>query len=218
MKGNILTYRLLRKEPVVAVILVAACLSVYGPTMAEYAATAPAGGIAKESSFGKESVDVLKAEWSAIESVYFTISHKPAANLKKVERKLRQRRFYVSGEMKRPSSSAVEEKIAYRMDILFNKAKDVLNMKPRVEKINVMVFKNRRELNNEYYKIFKDKRDIVSFYVFKHNTIYTNESDISDTVMAHEMGHAIVDHYFVMRPPERIREVLSKYVDEHLDD
>ena len=35
-------------------------------------------------------------------------------------------------------------------------------------------------------------------------------------IIAHEMGHAIVDHYFAAIPPEKIRELLASYVDLHL--
>jgi predicted Zn-dependent protease len=47
-------------------------------------------------------------------------------------------------------------------------------------------------------------------------TIYTSEQDISDSVIAHEIGHAVVDHFFTVKPPEKIGEMLAQYVDVHL--
>ena len=91
-------------------------------------------------------------------------------------------------------------------------------MRPRKMRVKVKIFKDRAELNDEYYRIFGERGNLISFYAYKFNTIYTTEDDISDSVMAHEIGHAIVDHYFVVRPPEKIKEILSQYVDMHLED
>ena len=34
--------------------------------------------------------------------------------------------------------------------------------------------------------------------------------------MAHEIAHAIIDHYLLIRPPRATAEILAHYVDEHL--
>jgi STE24 endopeptidase len=41
-------------------------------------------------------------------------------------------------------------------------------------------------------------------------------SDEVEVVIAHEMGHAAIDHYFAIKPPEKIAEMLAQYVDMHL--
>jgi len=110
------------------------------------------------------------------------------------------------------------EKIAYRMDILMKKVEEILGMKPRKMRVKVRIFKNRKELNEEYYNMFKNNETPRSFYIYKYNTIYTTERDISDSVMSHEMAHAVLDNYFVMRAPEEIAEILTRHVDLHLDD
>jgi hypothetical protein len=85
-------------------------------------------------------------------------------------------------------------------------------------RIKIKIFRTRKELNDEYSKIFAATEDIKSFYIYKYNTIYVSEEDISDSVIAHEMGHAIIDHYFSVIPPEKVRELLASYVDLHLAD
>jgi Zn-dependent peptidase ImmA (M78 family) len=37
-------------------------------------------------------------------------------------------------------------------------------------------------------------------------------------VIAHELGHAVCDHYFLVIPPEKVREMLASYVDAHLEE
>ena len=102
------------------------------------------------------------------------------------------------------------------MTLLFNRAEAILDMRPENMHLKIKIFRTRTELNDEYEKIFSTREDVKSFYVYKFNTIYISEEDISDSIIAHEMGHAIVDHYFAVIPPETIRELLASYVDLHL--
>lgn len=168
--------------------------------------------------FAEDNGDASSGEWLTIESNYFTIYYRPDANLKKIEKKLRRRRFYIDGAFKVDPLSAPAEKLADRLDILFNRVKKLLEMYPRTKDVKIKIFKDRKELDNEYYRIFKKKGGLISFYIHKYKTIYTTERDISDSVIAHEMGHVITDHYFVVRLPPKIGELMATYVDLHLDD
>ena len=73
-------------------------------------------------------------------------------------------------------------------------------------------------LVDAYQKIFGRREDLYSFYVYENNTIYTTQPRLNQNVLAHEMGHAIVNHYFIVRPPETVRELISQYIDIHLED
>jgi hypothetical protein len=93
----------------------------------------------------------------------------------------------------------------------------VLDMHPKTPKIKIKIFKDRYGLNEEFAKIFDKPGDHKSFYIYEHNAIYTSESDIEDSVIIHEMAHAIIDHYFSVIPPETVGEILATYVDAHLE-
>jgi len=41
---------------------------------------------------------------------------------------------------------------------------------------------------------------------------------LNENILAHEMGHCIIDHYFVILPPRKIQEMLAVYVDIHLQE
>ena len=199
----------------VTILFIAFYVAIYCPFI-----FAQHGKSAVRPFFDSEVAKPLDEGWKFFDSAYFTVEYSPSVNLKKVEKKLRKRGiFFIPGTNPKISSlETTEDKIAYRLDILFGKAKDVLDMRPRIKKIKIKIFKNQNDLDQGYYGIFKESRHYKSFYVYRYNTIYTCEDNISDSVMAHEMGHAIVDHYFVVRPPEDVRELLAQYVDLHLED
>jgi hypothetical protein len=43
-----------------------------------------------------------------------------------------------------------------------------------------------------------------------------NVNDLHEGMLAHELAHAIVDHYLLVRPPRPTAEIIARYVDSHL--
>lgn len=155
-------------------------------------------------------------DWSSIESNFFVLYYNPSANLEDLERGLTKRPLYFD-QQARYGEVTTQEEICRRLDKLYNRVQDVLDMHPKTPRIKIKIFKDRGELNDEFVKIFGKPGDFKSFYVYKHNTIYTSEGDIEDSVIIHEMAHAIIDHYFSVIPPETVGEILAAYVDAHLE-
>jgi hypothetical protein len=153
---------------------------------------------------------------SRMASNYFVIYYSPSANLVDIEKELTKRPLYFD-QAARYGEVTAQEEICQRLDKLYNRVQDVLDMHPKTPRIKIRIFRDRGELNSEYAKIFGKPEDLKSFYVYKYNTIYTSESDIEDSVIIHETAHAIIDHYFSVIPGETIREILAAYVDAHLE-
>ncbi|MBN1353599.1 MAG: hypothetical protein JW994_02875 [Candidatus Omnitrophica bacterium] len=220
MRISGLAYRANLKEIFPVVLFVGIYLFSYYPSViGEYVSAKEMGVSIQESGISKNIPVTQESQWHTIKSNNFTVYLRPTTNLASIEKKLRRRGGFYIGDYPEPRhENGIDGKIGYRMDVLFKRAKDILSMYPRINDIKVKVFSNRRELIDEYQRIFGTRENLISFYVYKFNTIYTTEDDISDSVVAHEMGHAIVDHYFAVRPPEKIRELLAQYVDLHLQD
>ncbi len=191
--------------------------SYYVPLFGEHVETLSDRGITADKVLTADQT-ASQDKWFIIDSRYFEIYYTQAVDLKTVTRRLERRGLFTSGVYDPNPASAPPEKIAYRMDMLLKRVKEILDMNPNMPRLKMKIFKDKNELNEEYRRIFGTTGDMKSFYIHKYNTIYTSEEDISDSVIAHEMGHAIVDHYFSTIPPEKIRELLASYVDLHLDE
>jgi len=155
--------------------------------------------------------------WFTIQSGYMTIYCNQDVDLKAVAKKLSRRGLFTARVYDPNPVSAPAQRIAYMLDRLLKRAKEILDMWPANMNLNVRIYKDREALSNEYGRIFGVNAEYKAFYIFRYNTIYISEEDMSDSVIAHEMGHAIVDHYFSVIPPEKIREMLASYVDVHLE-
>jgi hypothetical protein len=155
-------------------------------------------------------------DWSCVVSNFCVLYYSPSANLEDLERELTKRPLYLD-QAARYGEVTTSREICQRLDKLYNRVQDVLDMHPKTPKIKIKIFKDRDELNDEFVKIFGKPGDLRAFYVHKHGTIYTSESDIEDSVIIHEMAHAIIDHYFSVIPPDTVGEILAAYVDAHLE-
>ena len=91
-------------------------------------------------------------------------------------------------------------------------------MYPSKIHVAINIYKTREGLDAVYEKFFNEPNKAKSFYLYKTNTIYTTEEAIAENILAHEMAHCIIDHYFVILPPKKIQEMLAVFADVHLKD
>lgn len=156
--------------------------------------------------------------WYVIDSASFEILCERDVDVSRIARRIARTGLFTSGVYGPHPTSVPSEKVAYMMDRLLKRVRKVLDMHQPMPRVRVKIFKNGEDVAREYFRMFGKEVDYEAFYSHPLNTIYTSEEDISDSLMAHEMGHAVIDHYFGMVPPPSIGEVLASYVDKHLDD
>jgi len=173
-------------------------------------------GISSEAAQG--SGREAEGNWYVVKGANLIIYCEQTADLKSISDKLTRRSLFAAGVYDPNPTSAPSKKVAYRMKMLFKRAKEVLDMYPDIKDLKIKIFKNRSALDDEYARIFGTRQDYKSFYVHKLGTIYTSEEDISDSIIAHEMAHAIIDNYFAVAPPPKVAELLASYVDMHLEE
>ena len=119
--------------------------------------------------------------------------------------------------------------IAELVDTLFRRVQLILDMRQPKLKIHIRLHKDRKALYQAYLKAIGSSGSVIgtrtgrarskvpiAFYWKKTNTIHVQPEKLSMEVLAHEMGHATIDHYFVIRPPPKIAEMLCHYVDKEL--
>lgn len=169
--------------------------------------------------FGEQCRAEEGSEWQEIKGSGFVLYYKPGANLKKVERSIRHR-YFLSPLRSRYSDPSYEvtSRISLRLEAIFMRVQELLSMYPAAMNIQVRMYRDREELGATHERILKFSGRHRSFYVHKLRTIFTSEQDISDSVIAHEIAHAVLDHYFNTVPPAKVAELLATYVDAHLED
>jgi len=56
----------------------------------------------------------------------------------------------------------------------------------------------------------------ASFCSFDPDTIYISAEEFSREILGHEITHALLNHYFVVSPPQKVAEILSLHVEYQL--
>jgi hypothetical protein len=157
--------------------------------------------------------------WKSLETKYTIIHYQSAKDLGKFCAKVKYGpkdwglRVLLSGT--RPGY-LVMDIASKKTDILFEKVQDILGMRKEMEKVNIRIYQNEAQLHEAYSEIYQGACNIRAWYRQKNNTVYVNASDLQEGVIAHELTHAIVDHYLLVRPPRPTAEIIARYVGSHL--
>ena len=126
--------------------------------------------------------------------------------------------FYSPRTYREKADMSMEEILSDKFDAVFMKVQEILDMFPSKVHVAINVYKDKTGLNEAYEDIFHEPNTAESFYIYKTNIIYTTERAIREGLLAHEMAHCIIDHYFVILPPRKVQEMLAIYADVHLKD
>ncbi len=115
-----------------------------------------------------------------------------------------------------PSPDEVIDKITKKVDVLFERVQEILDMRKKMKKVTINIYDNKKQLHDAYSSIYRKSCRIRAWYRYTNNTVYINVDDLHEGMLAHELAHAIIDHYLLVRPPTATAEILARYVDRHL--
>lgn len=112
----------------------------------------------------------------------------------------------------------VEDEVMAKLDIIVEKAQVVLDMFPDNMHIHVMLLADDDAVGRIYEQNYGRSANHIAYYSLKQDTIYISVEDTSLKVFSHEVGHAVVDHYFKVRPPYNIHELMAQFTAKHIQD
>ena len=105
------------------------------------------------------------------------------------------------------------EKLGRHVDWLFQRVQMALEMHKPDTRVHIRLYQNQEEISEVCVKMSGKPTKAPAFYWKETNTIYLQTEKLSIGILAHEMGHAVIDHYFIIPPPSKISEMLCQYVD-----
>lgn len=174
--------------------------------------------VAAGSLFAAEIEDGFGSA-SKIEGRYFTIYYSQQIDISKLSQQLNiTTADKILAGRNIDNDIASEHGIAGMVDVLYSLVGDMVDMHVYNFKGNIKICRDQAQLNNIYRNLFdKDLLSyMVSFYVNDTSTIYISEENFRREVLGHEIAHAIINHYFVVSPPIKVQEILSKYIEYQL--
>jgi hypothetical protein len=159
-----------------------------------------------------------KIAWKSIETKYTFVFYQSEKDLAKFCSKVKfgPGRLGLRAFFSRQRRVHLPDTVAKKTDALFEKVQKILGMQKKVEKVRINIYPNKERLHDAYSKLYRQDCNIRAWYRYANNTIYLNANDLHEGVLAHELTHAVVDNYLLVRPPHATAEIIARYVDSHL--
>ena len=157
-----------------------------------------------------------ESNWRRIDSRYCTMWLSEGVEPKQVNKRISI--WGVRPQIKVDKSEPEEIKLAAKCDTILQRAEEILDMYPAGIHTTIRIAKQREDVQGFHSSRYGYGTEAIAFYEFEDNTIFVAMKDLSEGVLAHEMAHCIIDHYFRVRPPRKVEELLAMHVDEHLRD
>lgn len=171
--------------------------------------------LAWDSSYGQTSADPA---WQVLESRHTRIRYRSLDDLRKFDRSVDYApgAWGLKGLFGFTGSENLPADLPKKMDALFERVQQILDMRKRMKRVSIHVHGNKAQLHAAFRERFNAPCPVRAWYAHEQNTIHLNAKDVHEGIVAHEMAHAIIDHYLLVRPPRATAEILARYVDAHL--
>ena len=162
----------------------------------------------------------LKSTWQRIETKHTIIQYETVEDLKDFDSNIDYSpdgfsfsNLFSAGDSDDPASS-----LARKLDSLYERVQRILDMRGMLKEVRINIYSSRKKLHEVYHSITGQECRVKAWYIFEVNTVYITNDYVDEGILAHEMAHSIIDHFFSVRPPEATAEILATYVDRHLED
>ena len=158
--------------------------------------------------------------WHQLETRHTIIHYQSIGDLKQFNRKISYHtgKWGVLSTIFGSNSDVLQDKVRKKVDGIFEKVQHLLGMRKRMDKVRIHVCRNKKQLHDNYYRIYEKPGRFRAWYAYELNAVYVNHQDLDEGMLSHELTHAIVDQYLLVRPPRASAEILARYVDLHLFD
>ncbi|MCK5605377.1 hypothetical protein KAR91_26030 [Candidatus Pacearchaeota archaeon] len=101
-----------------------------------------------------------------------------------------------------------------RIDSIFKRVLKILGAPAPAFIINIVIFDSQKQMSKKYQNLAKVADDnIYAFYWHETKTVYLQKDRLAVGIIAHEIAHAIVRHFFVIKPSVEIDEIISQHID-----
>jgi hypothetical protein len=124
----------------------------------------------------------------------------------------------LSGFVRKTNIVTVEDEVLAKIDTIIEKAETILEMFPDQLHMKIVLLENAADVSREFMEKYGMNVNYVAFYSLSEDTIYISVDDAKLAVLAHEIGHAIIDRYFNVRPPYNVHELMAQFVEKRIED
>ncbi|MCG8563697.1 MAG: hypothetical protein MI747_01295 [Desulfobacterales bacterium] len=162
----------------------------------------------------------LARPWTLLPAKYTILRYQRDADLAAFNRAIDfggQSQGFLFFQGAEETGEGLDREVRQKLNRMVEKVQLILDMRKPFPRVFINLYSNAEDLHWAYFQIYGTRKELRAWYTFQHNTIYINVLDLHSGMLAHELAHAVVDHYLGVRPPRATAEILARYVDQHLE-
>lgn len=114
------------------------------------------------------------------------------------------------------SGLTLREDVKKKLDQMVEKVETVLGMYPNILDFKIVLHDSKRMVSQSYRRIYGHGSDFIAFYSPKENTVFFSAENLKLRVVAHELGHVVVENYYQKKTPRHLHEVLAQFAETHI--
>ena len=147
---------------------------------------------------------------------YAAIFYHDQAALKKFNRSLYMGRL--SSRVPKTARETLEDEVAAKIDFIVEKTMAVLDMYPPKLRFSIVIHPDPGHVQQDFKKLYQVDVNYIAFYSPSENQVFFSADNARLRVVAHEIGHVVVENYFIISPPQHLHEVLAQYAEMNITD
>ena len=164
--------------------------------------------------------EISEIQWNVLETKHTIVHYQSSSDLRKLNQKVdfSPGAWGLKGLFAKPSPHELRSQTKKMLDALYERVQEILDMRKRMRPVVIRIYSTKKQLRAAYDDIYGKPCRLRAWYIYETNTIYVTVEDLHEGILAHEMAHAVIEHYLLVRPPPATTEILARYVDSHLFD
>lgn len=151
-----------------------------------------------------------------LNSRFATITYSDLDDLREFNDELYMGRM--GSRIRKGTGDSIEDEVISKIDFIVEKVMTVLDMYPSGLKFSIIIRRNVKAVKQDFKALYNMDVDYIAFYSPSKNIVFYSADNANIRVVAHEIGHVVVEHYFTISPPQRIHEVLAQFAEQHVTD
>ena len=125
---------------------------------------------------------------------------------------------HLAYQLRKLPAITVADEVRNKLNVVVEKVETILDMFPPILYFTLVLLPTDDDVQAVCFKKYGKRVDRIAYYSLSEKTIYISVRDVNLRILAHELGHMVVNHYFKVRPPYKIHEVLAQYAEVHITD
>ncbi len=120
-----------------------------------------------------------------------------------------------------PVEAGEHTQLAQKIDYVFERVQVVLDMRQNMPRVQIRVFDGElivEEVCPQCRHRYLYGDNPRSWYVYEQKSIYLTIQDIRVGILAHEVAHHVIDHFFAVRPDPQSSEILAVFAEKNFFD